>query len=308
MQCKFYQRNSSVPKSDIDSFISASERRFAHRFLVATNERWSGNSLATLQNASPAVTLITLKEFENSDIDWKALLAGKKKIIRKKLLRDYQKEALDRVVSGFKTSDRGKLLMACGTGKTFTSLRIAEQLAEDDGGKGLVLFLVPSLALVAQTISEWTHQAKLRLIPFAVCSDSKVGQTRNEGDEDFMSTSDLPFPPTTDPVSLARKVSASFRKLRKGMVVIFSTYQSIDVIHQAQMLSGESDDACIPPFSLIISDEAHRTASAFLKNGQMPNQKTGMPQLLMQGRASRNLHALSGFMTMTMSMRPGAST
>ena len=267
MQCKFYQRNSSVPKSDIDSFISASERRFAHRFLVATNERWSGNSLSTLQNASPAVTLITLKEFENSDIDWKALLAGKKKIIRKKLLRDYQKEALDRVVSGFKTSDRGKLLMACGTGKTFTSLRIAEQLVKDDGGKGLVLFLVPSLALVAQTISEWTHQTNLRLVPFAVCSDSKVGQTRNEGDEDFMSTSDLPFPPTTDPVSLARKVSSSLRKLRKGMVVIFSTYQSIDVIHQAQTLSGESDDACIPPFSLIISDEAHRTASAFLKNG-----------------------------------------
>ena len=268
VQCKFYQRNSSVSKSDIDSFISASERRFAHRFLVATNERWSGNSLSTLQNASPAVTLITLKEFENSDIDWKALLAGKKRIIRKKLLRDYQKDALDRVVSGFKTSDRGKLLMACGTGKTFTSLRIAEQLAEDDGGKGLVLFLVPSLALVAQTISEWTHQAKLRLIPFAVCSDSKVGQTRNEGDEEFMSTSDLPFPPTTDPVSLARKVSASLRKLRKGMVVIFSTYQSIDVIHQAQTLSGESDDARVPPFSLIISDEAHRTASAFLRNGQ----------------------------------------
>ena len=268
VQCKFYQRNSSVAKSDIDSFISASERRFAHRFLVATNERWSGNSLSPLQNASPAVTLITLKEFENSDIDWKALLAGKKKIIRKKLLRDYQKEALDRVVSGFKASDRGKLLMACGTGKTFTSLRIAEQLAEDDGGKGLVLFLVPSLALVAQTISEWTHQAKLRLIPFAVCSDSKVGQTRNEGDEEFMSTSDLPFPPTTDPVSLARKVSASLRKLRKGMVVIFSTYQSIDVIHQAQTLSGESDDARVPPFSLIISDEAHRTASAFLRNGQ----------------------------------------
>ena len=251
MQCKFYQRNSSVSKSDIDSFISASEKRFAHRFLVATNERWSGNSLATLQNASPAVTLITLKEFENSDIDWKALLAGKKRIIRKKLLRGYQKEALDRVISGFKTSARGKLLMACGTGKTFTSLRIAEQLVKDDGGKGLVLFLVPSLALVAQTISEWTHQTNLRLVPFAVCSDSKVGQTRNEGDEDFMSTSDLPFPPTTDPVSLARKVSASFRKLRKGMVVIFSTYQSIDVIH----------------FSLIISDEAHRTASAFLKNG-----------------------------------------
>ena len=268
VQCKFYQRNSSVAKSDIDSFISASERRFAHRFLVATNERWSGNSLCTLQNASPAVTLITLKEFENSDIDWKALLAGKKKIIRKKLLRDYQKEALDRVVSGFKASDRGKLLMACGTGKTFTSLRIAEQLVKDDGGKGLVLFLVPSLALVAQTISEWTHQANLRLIPFAVCSDSKVGQTRNEGDEDFLSTSDLPFPPTTDPVSLARKVCASLRKLRKGMVVVFSTYQSIDVIHQAQTLSGESDDARVPPFSLIISDEAHRTASAFLRNGQ----------------------------------------
>ena len=268
VQCKFYQRNSSVAKSDIDSFISASERRFAHRFLVATNERWSGNSLSTLQNASPAVTLITLKEFENSDIDWKALLAGKKKIIRKKLLRDYQKEALDRVVSGFKASDRGKLLMACGTGKTFTSLRIAEQLVKDDGGKGLVLFLVPSLALVAQTISEWTHQANLRLIPFAVCSDSKVGQTRNEGDEDFLSTSDLPFPPTTDPVSLARKVCASLRKLRKGMVVVFSTYQSIDVIHQAQTLSGESDDARVPPFSLIISDEAHRTASAFLRNGQ----------------------------------------
>ena len=199
VQCKFYRRNASVPKGDIDSFISASEKRFSHRFLVATNERWTDNCLNTLRNASPSVSLITLKEFESSDIDWKSLLAGKKRIIRKKLLRPYQKEALDRVVSGFKTGDRGKLLMACGTGKTFTSLRIAERMVDNAGGKGLVLFLVPSIALVSQTVSEWAHQASLKLVPYAVCSDRKVGQTKNEGDEDFMGTSELPYPPTTDP-------------------------------------------------------------------------------------------------------------
>ena len=262
VQCKFYRRNASVPKGDIDSFISASEKRFSHRFLVATNERWTDNCLNTLRNASPAVSLITLKEFESSDIDWKALLAGKKRTIRKKLLRPYQKEAIDRVVSGFKESDRGKLLMACGTGKTYTSLRIAERMVDNAGGKGLVLFLVPSIALVSQTVSEWAHQANLKLVPYAVCSDRKVGQTRNEGDEDFMGTSELPYPPTTDPGKLAEEASRSLQSLRKGMVVIFSTYQSIDVVHQAQEQYG------LPEFSLIISDEAHRTASGFSKTGQ----------------------------------------
>ena len=162
------------------------------------------------------------------------------------------------MIEGFKHYNRGKLIMACGTGKTFTSLKIAERQTNNHG---FVLFLMPSLALLSQTLYDWKRQASAAMTAFAVCSDSKVGKS---GDEDDIASnlrpSDLNFPATTDAQSLAQAVNASLahKGPADGMTVIFSTYQSLDVIHQAQIDYG------LPALDLIICDEAHRTAGGYL--------------------------------------------
>ena len=153
--------------------------------------------------------------------------------------------------------------MACGTGKTFTSLKIAERQTNN---RGFVLFLVPSLALLSQTLIDWKRQASAPMTAFAVCSDSKVGKSGDENDfASYLRPSELSFPATTDAKSLAAEMlKANLKKLQglvpenSGMTVIFSTYQSLDVIHQAQT------DYNLPAFDLIICDEAHRTAGAYL--------------------------------------------
>ena len=150
--------------------------------------------------------------------------------------------------------------MACGTGKTFTSLKIAERQTNNNG---LVLFLMPSLALLSQTLYDWKRQASAHMSAFAVCSDSKVGKSGDEDDfSSYMRPSDLNFPATTDAKSLANAVNAALERKAlthaEGMTVIFSTYQSLDVIHQAQT------DYQLPALDLIICDEAHRTAGGYL--------------------------------------------
>ena len=143
--------------------------------------------------------------------------------------------------------------MACGTGKTFTSLKIAEDIA---GNGKKVLFLVPSLALLSQSLTEWTQESEYPLHCFAVCSDSDVGKqgkAKNEDDRVQQLNHELQYPATTNAKSLIKAVNAQNRDL--AMTVIFSTYHSIDVIHQAQQQGlGE--------FDLIICDEAHRTTGA----------------------------------------------
>ena len=150
--------------------------------------------------------------------------------------------------------------MACGTGKTFTSLKIAERQTNNNG---LVLFLMPSLALLSQTLYDWKRQASAPMSAFAVCSDSKVGKSGDEDDfASYMRPTDLNFPATTDAKSLAQAVNAALAYKAQthapGMTVIFSTYQSLDVIHQAQT------DHQLPALDLIICDEAHRTAGGYL--------------------------------------------
>jgi type III restriction protein res subunit len=143
--------------------------------------------------------------------------------------------------------------MACGTGKTFTSLKIAEDIA---GNGKKVLFLVPSLALLSQSLTEWTQESEYPLHCFAVCSDSDVGKkgkVKNEDDRVQQLNHELQYPATTNANSLIKAINAQSRDL--AMTVIFSTYHSIDVIHQAQQQGlGE--------FDLIICDEAHRTTGA----------------------------------------------
>ena len=124
----------------------------------------------------------------------------------KKRLREHQKDALEAVRTGLCEADRGKMIMACGTGKTLTSLRIAEDLT----GMGKhVLVLMPSLALMAQSVREWTADAEVPLRSFAVCSDTQVGKRRKrDADVAEIDILDLAFPATTDPGSWERACAA----------------------------------------------------------------------------------------------------
>lgn len=254
IQCKFYADDYRIQKSDIDSFFTASGKKpFSHRIIIATTNNWSEHAEDALANQQPPVSKIDLHDLESSQIDWSQYQAKTPpKFKEKKKLRDHQKGALSAVAHGLKTAERGKLIMACGTGKTFTSLKIAEQLA----GKGKrVLFLVPSLSLLSQTLTEWTQESETPLHSFAVCSDSDVGKKRKADDDVVQTfTHELRYPATTNPARLA--VEMQQRHDDAHMSVVFSTYHSIETISRAQK---EHDLAA---FDLIICDEAHRTTGA----------------------------------------------
>jgi len=173
IQCKFYAEDKKIQKSDIDSFFTASgQKPFTHRIIVTTTNNWGVHAEAALIDQTPPVTKIDLHDLENSQIEWAKYQTDKTPVLKRKYdLKPHQKRALADVKIGLSTADRGKLIMACGTGKTFASLKVAEELA----GKGKrVLFLVPSLSLLSQTLTEWTQQSVTPLHSFAVCSDIDV--------------------------------------------------------------------------------------------------------------------------------------
>lgn len=254
IQCKFYAEDYKVQKKDIDSFFTASgQKPFSHRIIVTTTNNWGEHAEAALINQQPPVSKIDLEALEISQIDWSRYKPGKDVVLKeKKTLRPHQDTALAKVKAGLKTAERGKLIMACGTGKTFTSLKIAEELA----GKGKrVLFLVPSLSLLSQTLTEWTQESTTPLHSFAVCSDSEIGKKRKK-DDDLVQTfaHELRYPATTNPARLASEMAV--RHDNKHMSVVFSTYHSIEVISEAQQQHG------LEKFDLIICDEAHRTTGS----------------------------------------------
>lgn len=254
IQCKFYAADYQVQKKDIDSFFTASGKKpFTHRIIVTTTNNWSEHAEDALRDQHTPVTKIDLHALENSQIDWSRYQPQQPVVTKpKKQPRDHQINAIQAVISGFADVDRGKLIMACGTGKTFTGLKIAEQQV---GAGGRVLFLVPSLSLLSQTLTEWTQESAVPLHSFAVCSDSKVGKKRQKDEETAqLLTHELRYPATTEPDQLAQK--ASQRHENSHMTVVFSTYHSIEVISRAQREHGLAD------FDLIICDEAHRTTGA----------------------------------------------
>ncbi|CDO48698.1 DEAD/DEAH box helicase [Bartonella tribocorum] len=259
IQCKCYDASHIIKKEDIDSFIAASGKKiFTRRILVDSTETdWSDNVELTCEGQEVRIQRINLFDLESSQIDWGAYKEQGQAVLKekpKKKLLDHQKEALEKVCEGLQEADRGKLIMACGTGKTFTSLKIAETIA----GQGKrVLFLVPSLALISQTIREWTEDTEVPLRSFAVCSDTQVGKRRKNknDDEAGLDASDLVLPATTDAKELARKANKTSLDV---MTVVFSTYHSIQVISDAQKKYD------LPEFDLIICDEAHRTTGAVL--------------------------------------------
>ncbi|MBY5516170.1 DEAD/DEAH box helicase [Rhizobium leguminosarum] len=254
IQCKFYKEGHRIQKADIDSFFTASGKRpFTERLIIdTTNADWSEHAEGALRDQSIETQRIGFSDIEQSPIDWGVYIRDQKVVLAaKKELRPHQKEALDAVRTGFDKADRGKLIMACGTGKTFTGLKIAEDYA---GVGKMVLYLVPSLALMSQSVREWSIDTDTPLRCFAVCSDVQVGKRRNNNDDiGDIEIHDLAYPATTDAKTLAEKVNAH-PDLR--MTVIFSTYQSIQTISNAQKKYG------LPEFDLVICDEAHRTTGA----------------------------------------------
>lgn len=259
IQCKFYDADYKVRKEDIDSFFTASgQKPFTHRVIVTTTLNWTDNAAQALIGQQPPVSRIDLHDLENSRIDWSRYRPSQPVELKpRKSLRPHQTKAVADVLSGLTKADRGKLIMACGTGKTFTALKIAENIA---GQGGRVLFLVPSLSLLSQTLTEWTQESSIPLHSFAVCSDAEVGKKRKKSDDDTVQTfaHELRYPATTHAGHLAHEMGK--RHDAKHLSVVFSTYHSIEVISAAQKQHG------LPDFDLIVCDEAHRTTGATFDN------------------------------------------
>jgi len=255
IQAKFYAEDSKIRKDDgIDSFFSAMGKKpYTHGILFITSHQASTHVKNLVQGRDKPINIVSLFDLENSQIDWSKYQPSQAPTLKKKhTAMPHQVPAIASVVKGLQSSDRGKLIMACGTGKTFTSLKIAEELA----GKGKrVLFLVPSLSLLSQTLTAWTQNSGIPLHSFAVCSDSDVGKKKTQSEDTVqILTHELGYPSTTDPARLAKEIAKKHDD--DHMTVVFSTYHSIDVLNRAQQQHG------LPDFDLVVSDEAHRTTGA----------------------------------------------
>ena len=250
IQCKCQDR---IDKHDIDSFLSDSQRRlrgepYVERYIFTTATDWSANAQRAISRIDPPVQRIDFFRFDGATIDWDAYLENESAPLPtqpRKELRPHQVRAVNDVLVGFEANDRGKLIMACGTGKTLTALRIAERVA---GPGGRVLFAAPSLSLLAQSMREWGADAETFLRAFAVCSDPKVGKSDGDGSRIY----DMPIPATTNATALFKAAESD---ATGRMTVVFTTYQSMQVVADAQELG-------LPAFDLVVCDEAHRTTGA----------------------------------------------
>lgn len=278
IQCKFFKESAVIDKPAVDSFLSTSSKNFkddqlrtvgfAHRLWISTTNHWGGNAETTIHNQHPPVNRLGLHDLDNAPVDWSKLnegLSGEASRIAKKTPMAHQVTAIAAAHEHFKTSERGKLIMACGTGKTFTSLQIAEK---ETDGKGVVLFLVPSIALLGQTLREWTADAQHAFNAICICSDSNVSRKRSKNeDSDGFSVVDLALPASTDVKGILKQFAQIQHAGSHPLTVVFSTYQSIEVIAEAQAAFIEKQKNAENPFGifdLIICDEAHRTTGVTL--------------------------------------------
>ena len=309
IQCKCYAASTTISKGDVDTFLSTSgkyfadengqQRHFARRLWIATTDRWSKEANITLQNQEPPVNRLGPYDLRTAPVDWEKLYdgnIGKKALTAKKSPRPHQKEAIEKAHVYYKNHDRGKMISACGTGKTYIALNIVE---DQTGKNGFALFLVPSIALLSQTLHEWMNDTTGRIYPVCICSDASSSQMKRSDRED-MSTLDLPFPATTNVEKAVSQLRIRFKQQQQqgGMVIIFSTYQSIDVVHAIQdrllhptgpsVLTDTSSTLSLPlvaspeasaaamdanpaVFDLIVCDEAHRTTGTTLAGKEESN-------------------------------------
>ena len=246
IQCKFFDLHQPVPKKAIDSFMSASEPpHFTSRLIVNTGGNIQKNALKTLEASPKPCRVLDRAELDGWDVDWLQYVddpEGLQFQTREPYTpHPYQTKAVEQVLAGFQAQDRGQLVLPCGTGKTAVTLWIAEQQV---GLGGRVLYLVPSIALMAQTMREWSEQKSLPLRYVGICSDTRAGRT----DEDA-SLLELDYPVTTD----LEKIQEGLQAERpRALTAVFCTYQSLPLVATAQAEGA-------PAFDLVVCDEAHRT-------------------------------------------------
>ena len=263
IQCKCYDDIKTIRKNDLDSFVATSgghfyvndiyRKTFKHRLFFTTASSISNNARDLARLSNPHVAFITIHDLDKTDVDWQYIergISGKEALSEKKKPKPHQEEAVLKAREHYKNYQRGKLIMACGTGKTFTSLRIIEdQLPKNSN----VLYLVPSIALMSQTITAWNNDSTRDLDRLCVCSDrsaSKSGINKNEKD---FSIIELAYPATTDVDELIIQYSKIKEQADSDITIFFSTYQSIDVVIEF----------CIQKeltFDFIVCDEAHSGA------------------------------------------------
>lgn len=275
IQCKCYREDTVIDKKAVDTFFTTSGRTFkgedlkTHSFsyrlwIDTTGKAFSSNAADAFNNQNIPSGRLGLYNLIDAQVDWEKLekdITGEVARTNKKTLRPHQTEALTNTNNHFKANDRGKLIMACGTGKTFNSLRIAEN---ETNGKGLILFLVPSIALLGQTLNEWYADALEPINAICICSDPEITKNRKQlEDIDTSSVVDLAFPASTNVESILHQFKGLETKSNNGLTVVFSTYQSINVIANAQK-ALEKANPKYAQFDLIICDEAHRTTGVSL--------------------------------------------
>lgn len=281
IQCKCYKENTSIDKPAVDSFLSTSSKtfrdpetlqtvKFAVRMWISTTEKWGSTAEEAIRNQDPPLTRVGLVNLESSPVEWGKLLEGiegKDALIGGKTPLKHQLEAVSKADLHYSVNDRGKLIMACGTGKTYTSLVMVETLLKQ---KGLVLFMVPSISLLGQSLNAWAADAKKPIKAVCICSDSKASRKiQNELDLISDEAIDLAVPACTNPDSIVRQLK-SFRH-HDGLVVVFSTYQSIDAVSQAQRKLLKSTNNEYGVFDFIVCDEAHRTTGVKLSDSDESN-------------------------------------
>lgn len=269
IQCKFYKEGTTLSKALINDFLSASSKRFfTRRLFIDTTTNWNSTIDRLVQDQSPEFVRLSIQSLRSSLIDWTKYVTDREVVKEKaKSPRPYQEEAIAKVVDGLdKPGTRGQLIMACGTGKTFTALRIAENLVKQGGQ---VLYLVPSLALMQQSVRQWGTDRSIKMRFYAVCSDAQVGRPKKRQDDKIeMHSHDLEIPATTDSIKLAKAVG---KPSHEKLTVVFATYQSLPKIKEAQQEYG------LPDFDLAICDEAHRTAGSRKKGN--PDQDSHFIQI-----------------------------
>ena len=264
VQAKFYDHK--LYKQDIDSFLSEINKDYySEGLIVSSTDDWGVNAEQAIEGLSKSISRIGLSDLRNSQIDWNkfSFTSNEKvEIKQSKSLRDYQKKAISNSLEYFKKHDRGQLIMAPGTGKTFTSLKIAEAMAkESDNETFSILYLVPSIQLLTQTLRAWNNDTDLSISSMAVTSDRNASRQSLDEEEKnlFVKAQDIGFPATTSMSQVLKNYEEIQKAEPTNLMVVFSTYQSIDVLGQAQ-------NEGFPEFDLIIADEAHRTTGARLED------------------------------------------
>ncbi|WP_349774018.1 DEAD/DEAH box helicase family protein [Fictibacillus phosphorivorans] len=265
IQCKYYSKDTVIRKEHIDSFLNeVGKNYYSEGIIITTTDKWSNNADDALKFRNKTIVRISLSDLQESKIDWSAYSFNNPRNVKlqdKKTPRPHQIPAIESVIDGFKNTDRGKLIMAPGTGKTYTSMAIAEKMAAEKNNVFRVLYLVPSIQLLSQTLRSWNADTNFNIDSIAVCSDRKVTKEKGNNELEDIAAADLGYPATTNFQKLLDyQIQIENSDLQGNFLTVFSTYQSIDVVVEAQKNGFYH-------FDLIICDEAHRTTGA-TENGE----------------------------------------